>query len=498
VKFAKTQGFDRRTRLMYTKRLKPAKLYHEISVKGEKQKTPGAAFYSAVRSATWAYTASKFTGVADLWRQWMDIVRKQRMQAYAKWRALMIKRRAMLQRAIKKEACKKKKWKGADCRKLKAQIKREEAAEKRKARLEKLRKARAERLKKLRRRRRPPRRPVAGKPPKKDEPKLPPAPPKDFIKLLTEQAMEMGKKTQSLERLQKRLDEIKPSTVDQALALVSGYAELVQGSAFAYIGKSRLRMLKYYQRFMKYMKRRYSGWRRQYMMYRTSSYVDDTVKFAGIAYGKAALARELSTLFKPGGKAVKLSEKRMKSIANQLFAAAKANLDYINSMLGRGFRRMFFQRYLTSNNPEYVIARLGMSRAGKVVFKFKEAGDLGKAIKLKKGYAALGAAVASYMASSKLIAKLFNLRIRHKTGQEIRSVRQPLSLTNALHRARMRALEAAYRAKKLAGAIPTFSRILFETADVFRKESLSGQVKALELYWRAALYCQLAEMFAAK
>ena len=37
------------------------------------------------------------------------------------------------------------------------------------------------------------------------------------------------------------------------------------------------------------------------------------------------------------------------------------------------------------------------------------------------------------------------------------------------------------------------ARVLLEAAGALRRENLSGQVKALALYWRAGLYCRLAE-----
>ena len=336
------------------------------------------------------------------------------------------------------------------------------------------------------------------------EGKVPPEPPKDFMKILMDLATEMTKKTKALETGKKALSEKPPQNMDPALALVAAHAELLQGSAFALLGKSRMMRLKRYKKFAKYMRKRsrrrggfgsyYAARRMRSLALRTAQYVDETVKYAGIAFGKAELAKELATLSTETGKPVKVSEKRMKTIANQLFASAKANLDLIRSVFRRHRMGGFILRILSARNPEYIIASLGTSRAGKAVLKFREAGQLGEHIKLGSGYAALGAAVASYMASTKIIAKWFNLRIKHKTGRAVKKVGRPMTLTNALHRARIFALEAAYRAKKLSGQVPTFSRILFQSADVLRKESLSGQVKALELYWRAALYSRLAEM----
>ncbi|MFH2009648.1 MAG: S16 family serine protease [bacterium] len=505
---------DTLSKRLYSARLDPAKIYHEVSLSAATNKAAGASYYSAVRSATWAYTADKFTEVVYLWRQWLELLKKKEATARVAWSMLFRKRFQARLALIQEAACLRKKWKTPACKTLKVKLTRERAAAKKQAAAEKRRKQ-AEAKKKQQEQRlqktcekrawktfackrlkaagdRAAKAAAAQKAAKAAEArKMPPEPPKDFQKLLIERAKAMDAKTKNIDKVKADLAMVKPTTVDQALALISGYAELVQGAAFSMVGKSRLAMLQSYGRFRRYM---ISQWARRRSLYQTTNYVDETVKFAGIAFGKANLARELSSLYSPGSRSVSVSEKRMKSIANQLFAAAKANLDYINSLLPSGFRGYFVRRWLSSRSPEFVIARIGMTRAGTLVFKFREAGEKGKHIELGTGYAALGAAVASFMASSKLIAKIFTLGVKHKTGDKVQHVRRAIDLTNALHRARVFALEASYRAKKSIGVVPTFSRIQFQTADVYRKESLSGQVKALELYWRAGLYARLAEM----
>jgi hypothetical protein len=510
---AESKQFDKGVKTLYASRLKPSVLYKQLAKKTRLKKKLGAAYYSAVRSATWAYTAEKFTDVIYLWQQWIKLVKKESKKARARFIELLKKRRAALKKSAQKRGCEKKEWKGSDCRKLKRKLRRQKQLRKRAERKKKSNR------RKGRRSRKPGRagdrsRKNTGSAKKTQEEKLPPEPPKDFHKILVELAEEMTKKTKGVEATKKELAQIEPGSVDRALALVAGYAELLQGSAFALIAKKRLLRLKKYRKFIKYMRARRaklkhramnsynvltelrrSRMRRQ-IAYRTGQYVDETVKFAGIAFGKSTLAKELAGLYSAGGQPVRLNEENMKSIANQLFAAAKANLDLIRSVFKRHRHGTLVLAILSSRNPEYIIARLGASQAGKMVLEFRQAEDLGEHIELGTGYAALGAAVAAYMASAKIIGKWFNLRVKHRTGQKVKSVGRPVTLTNALHRARIFALEAAYRAKKVAGGVPTFSRILFQTADVMKRESLSGQVKSLELYWRAALYCRLAEMFA--
>lgn len=477
----------------FQSRVKAADVYLKASLDATGAKQPGAAYYSAARAASWAFTAQQFLGIAYLWRQWVNLLQKEEGTAKAKLEAIMRLRLQAAVRSRQEAECVKGGWKTPACRALRAQMKRE-AAERRKA--EQGTKATTPRPGA---RSKPP---ASAAKPAKDltssssgpaaaSPDVPPEPPQDFSKLLVQKADEMDHRTKAIDRLRQDLAKLKPSNVDQTLALVSAYEELVQGAAFAQVGKLRLHLLRTYERFRAFAT---STFAKRNLMVQTTTYVDETVKFAGIAFGKAKLAEEMAGLHQAGGRPVTLSRERMNSISNQLFAAAKANLDFIDSLLPKGSRGEAVQRWLGSSSPEYVIARLGMSQSGEILLELRHAGAKGAPIELGSGYAALGAAVASYMASSKLISKAFTLGVRHQTGAEVSAVKRPVELTNTLHRARLFALEAAHRAHSIAGMVPTFARILIQTAEQYRKESLSGQVKALELYWRAALYCQLAEM----
>ncbi len=344
----------------------------------------------------------------------------------------------------------------------------------------------------------------------------PPTPPADFKKKLFEIAADMEKRLEQVKKAQKQLEKhAKPTTVDEALALISGYEELIHGVAFARIGQFRFQLIKRYKKFWKRMqkysryrsrssrrfgrKRRSSGSStQQRFAKKVANYVEAAVRYGGIAFGKSNLALDHARLFEPGTAKLSLSDARMRSLAKQLFAAAKANLDYLETMIPRGFRGMFIRRHLNVNVPTYVIARLGFNRSGKLVLNaMRERETAKKTVDFGKGYAALGAAAAAYIASAKL-------RFKVTSGQNIKSgvttprLKRMIVLTTALSRGRRSALEAAYRSKKLAGSIPTISRMLFQAAEKLRKASLGGQIKAVELYWRSALYCRLAMMLVRK
>jgi len=343
----------------------------------------------------------------------------------------------------------------------------------------------------------------------------PPVPPNDFKKKLFEVAADMEKRLAQVKKAQKELEKHKkPTTVDEALALISGYEELIHGVAFARIGQHRFALLKQYKKFWKRMQR-YSRARSRFrrrgrfglmggaytqraFAQKVANYVEAAVRFGGIAFGKSNLALDHARLYAPNTAKLSLSGKRMRSLAKQLFAAAKTNLDYLETMIPRGFRGYFIRRFLNVNVPTYVIARLGFNRSGKLVLGAMRERELAKkTVDFGKGYAALGAAVAAYIASAKL-------RFKVSSGQNIKSgvinprLKRMTVLTTALSRGRRFALEAAYKSQKTVGSIPTISRMLFQAAERLRKASLGGQIKAVELYWRAALYCRLAMMLVRK
>ncbi|MBU1536529.1 hypothetical protein KKF84_14485, partial [Myxococcota bacterium] len=513
VKEGSSHKFNWQVRSWYNRRLNPGKLYRQMYEKQLKDGQIGAAYYSAVRAATWAYTAGKFTDVAWLWRQWNNLVAKNQSQSLRLFKAILEKRRAHQKMLEEKKACEKTKFKSKPCKTLKVKLDKERAAMKKKIAEEKKKRALAKKMAKSRKSKKPtPKKPLLAKKPVKKpaavKEVIPPPPPKDFQKLFFDLAKEMNTKTKSLTAVKKELDSLKPKTIDEALSLVAANEEILQGTAFAMLSSSRLSRLNNYQRFQRYIERRnarikrnrkpqynwYAGYQERRKISTTAQYVDETVKYAGIAFGKASLAKELAGLHTAGSKPISVSKKRMKSVASQLFASAKANLDLISSVFSRQRYGSYALNKLGERNPEYIIARLGTIQAGRIVLKFQEDEEIAKNFNLDVGYTALGGAVASYMASMKLISKWFNNQVVHHTGSAVTKVGRPQALTNSLHRARIFALEAAHRAKMATGMIPTFSRILFQAASAYRKESLSGQVKALELYWRSALYSKLAEM----
>lgn len=337
----------------------------------------------------------------------------------------------------------------------------------------------------------------------------PPVPPNDFRKKLFEVAGDMEKRLKQVKKAQKELEKHKkPATVDEALALISGYEELIHGVAFARIGQHRFALLKRYKQFWKRMQRysrsrsrfgrRGGAFSQQAFAKKVANYVESAVRFGGIAFGKSNLALDHARLYAPNTAKLKLSDKRMRSLTKQLFAAAKTNLDYLETMIPRGFKGYFIRRFLNVNVPTYVIARLGFNRSGKLVLGAMRERELAKkTVDFGKGYAALGAAVAAYIASAKL-------RFKVSSGQSIKSgvtnphLKRMTVLTTALSRGRRFALEAAYKSQETVGSIPTISRMLFQAAEKLRKASLGGQIKAVELYWRAALYCRLAMMLTRK
>ncbi len=84
----------------------------------------------------------------------------------------------------------------------------------------------------------------------------PPKPPNDFKKKLFEVANDMEQRLKKVEKAQKQLEKSKkPTSVDEALALISGYEELIHGVAFARIGQYRFQLIKRYKKFWKRMQR---------------------------------------------------------------------------------------------------------------------------------------------------------------------------------------------------------------------------------------------------
>ncbi|MFH2008748.1 MAG: hypothetical protein ABI333_19330, partial [bacterium] len=434
-------------------RLRPAAAYETLSAAAQQRGEAGLAWYTAVRSASWAYTADRSSGVVTLHESW------QREIELAQARAREATDRA------KREARKR-----ADelrCRK------RSKARPKRRAA-----------------KRRPHRRRPSS--PATARPRARPGPP-THVKLgalLLARVLGAATGARPIDQVQTAFGKRAPTTVDGALALIAGYAELFQAAAFTKMSQRQLAKLTA----AVYTAR--GDVTARSLRVPSAGEVEDAVRFACIAHGKVRLAGQLAALTEPGGRRLSWTATRRRAIAHQLFAAAKANLDYLHSLLPGDDAGAAAQKLLAAQSVDYVIAQLGVTRAGRLLLKRGLVGALQQPAAPAHRLLVLGAALASYLASSKLLAKMFTIGMQLGTGRPIRSVGSDEQLSISLDRARLRALESAHRALRLTGRVPAHVRVLIQTANGLRKQNLSGQVKALELYWRASLFNQLAEQLA--
>ncbi len=212
----------------------------------------------------------------------------------------------------------------------------------------------------------------------------------------------------------------------------------------------------------------------------------------------ARVAQELLEIEAVESLAYKCSIPNAQTLATSFASAAAANTAY--------FESLFVKEYSTKLNvseetmvdrimsvePRYLVAKfafqIGLVAAGGGEFKWGK-DDLPMVL------LTLSASIMSYLESSSVIADWYSLGVE-RDGETVKSVGQEKAFINMLSQAEEKAREHANEAKVAIGQVPIQARIHYQNAKVLRDGSLEDKLDALEEFWWASAYSQIAVMLA--
>jgi len=303
------------------------------------------------------------------------------------------------------------------------------------------------------------------------------------------------------ERALRKVGGKKPSTMSGHLTMVSAFQSALTGWGFYYHGSRSVAATARYVR---------SVGRKTAEQLADDKLGNEIVRKVSIpiltiARGMSATRRALESLDIEGGTDINYmcSLPNTRRLAKSYTSAAGANLGYYESIALKKIARRYrttTQRAkwrLMSMNPDYLIAYRAFALAG------RDMGGLPSRLKKEWGpkslawsLGSLSGAILSYFKTSLLISKEYSLRVSHNFAGTPTKVHNEKAFINMITTAERKAREHARSAKVATSNIPIQSRLAYAKARVLREGDLADKLAALELFWRASIYSQIAVMMA--
>jgi hypothetical protein len=201
--------------------------------------------------------------------------------------------------------------------------------------------------------------------------------------------------------------------------------------------------------------------------------------------------------------AYKCSVPNAEALATSFASAAAANTAYFESLFVKDFseEKNIAEKtvidLIMAAEPRYLVAKfafqIGLFAAGQGEFHWKK-DDLPMVL------LTLSASIMSYLESSSVIADWYSLDVQREGGVihggEVKGIGQEKAFINMLTQAEEKAREHANEAKIAIGQVPIQARIHYQNAKVLRDGSDKDKLDALEEFWWASAYSQIAVMLA--
>ena len=272
-------------------------------------------------------------------------------------------------------------------------------------------------------------------------------------------------------------------TVGGQLSTVFAYDAYVQASAFTGMADDSYARALEVQKKLKSGELKLSGEAMQYVL--MNMVMPPTYYDAALIY--LDYAKDEQELISDEGSAAPMSDEAVEKLATAYASASGAVLAYLESLItaqasnGKSMSKAQVQGAIADKEMGYLLA-LQMSRIAE-----NEAQKGSQGSRLLK----LAAGAHSYLAGAGLVNKYYSIQAtKNEKGELVLTNRK--ALTAQLDLARANAREAAARSKAAVGIIPTATRLAFQMGNAEREGSDEDKLDALENYWQAAFWSDLA------
>ncbi|MBN2722526.1 MAG: hypothetical protein JXR95_00475 [Deltaproteobacteria bacterium] len=286
------------------------------------------------------------------------------------------------------------------------------------------------------------------------------------------------------------LKKAKPTTVGDLIAMISAYEQMIGSFGYMYDASTKSGVVKklmpVYKKALAEKKnvKGIVGYIIRYLRSATYRY-----NLARLKFEKALDFLEFKTLSR---KPVKINEDRVKKIAKTIISSAQANLNYINEVLLTEYSKKYNKTmkdtqdlYMDYSN-NYLQAFYSLKIPENLIRK-----NWGEK-SIATYYAQIAGSMGSYFASSMFLVKHYGLGVNKNSDGNIESVKMQKSLVHMLKHAELNSRIHAARALKLVGEVPPSAKIFYNIGNTMKEMDIALKIKALEMYWRASLECQLA------
>lgn len=286
----------------------------------------------------------------------------------------------------------------------------------------------------------------------------------------------------------------RPATMDQLMAVISAYEQLIESWAYAQNGAGLLGQA---ITNIKNMQKSPPKEDPRELMFKW--FYDTAFKYS-LAEIKQTKAGNFLSFHSEPSAPYTINPVRLQQVAKIFLAAAQANLVY--------FEEIFVPQFVKAlgKSPD-IIKNILQSRIGKYLLaalclrfpQFVLSEEWGRDAP-ETAFAQVAGSMGSYFNSSILITKYYSLELNivdEIMGKgSVDNIPRLKALVSMLGHAEKTVRINAALAQKYAGTIPTSARIFYHIGMTMKEMTPALKIKALEMFWRASMLCRLAIMMA--